>query len=207
MDVNINDLFEKEVMNFCSKLSSEPNSKNIASILLFKHYVNQLWIFFHKLGRSDFKPYMVIPSVRDNPLDWISPGILNNCLEMQFFTRTLLKDIPVGRSPRLIDYIFIYFGLYTKIFVENGFFDENKDIYFLYEPVLKIIQRGNYINRESSFVGINNRDMVFEIGFKLPSQEPDFLDFIDNKFEKEQLHYIPNNRQILEIWKAYNKLS
>lgn len=183
-----------------------PTSVNTASVLIFKEYLKSMRLWYEALGIYEEKWYYIYRlNEGHNLVHLIAPELLNNIDTLETFAKNYSHF-----DRKSLDAPIVYGYICWELFKNYPQFEKYKDLPNPYENVVKIMQRGNYINRgEMKTIEINSLPITRDIDLNkiyLPSVENDFLDFIDKKCKRMGSAGIPNPEKVEELWEEFQKI-
>ncbi|MDR2207256.1 MAG: hypothetical protein LBE36_13990 [Flavobacteriaceae bacterium] len=195
---------EKKYLELSSKIKnciSHNNKRNdVVSVLLFRNYLTELFALKKELGNNS--EFIKNPDAHNIFLD-IKPDWLGELKNIDSFIDDLKQNninISTGRYLNgLFVYLYTYWELYKDSKELSRYGKEN-----IYLSTIKILQRIKdiYVYGGQFEIGdftFKNEDKYQ--GYKLPSLDDDFLDYIEKKCSD-----IPNQEQTNQLWEEFQNM-
>ena len=193
---------KKILIEYKTRFKSNSKDKDIASILLFRHYLTNLFKLKKELGNDS--NFIKSPNSHNIFLE-LNPSWLEELKDLESFYEDLRKYNIKFSTGRFLDGLFIYLFVYWEIYKDTNEI-KNLQKENIYLPLIKIIERVNTIytqNAQFEIGGITFRNAEKYRDFKLPSLNDDFLDFINSKYSSEYGIDIPNQDETNLLWEEF----
>lgn len=204
------EIFNKKFDEFKSEIFKSQNSNNTSAILLFKEYLKRINKWYNAVGIIEKWHTIYRTDTSHNLVYLIRPELLENIISIEDFKSNLINDKRFDSSRKALDISILYAYLCWEVFKNNLQFDNYKDLPNPYEPVIKILKRGNHIIRgEMATIEIDALPIFKNLDFTknfLPSYDYNFLDYIDEICERNGSGGIPNQEKTNQLWEEFQKL-
>lgn len=204
-----NKLFATKLANIKSQIKEAQREKNTASFLLFKDYLTKMFTWYEVLGiQNNWENYIFRTKEGHNLIHLIDPKFMDNLINLEDFRTDYLNDTYLHKiKHKGFEYIFVYYSIYWEIFKNESKFESYINLPNPYESVIKILTRGNHIYKgEMSTFEIDRLTIKNDLGFKLPSLDNDFLDYIDEVCLRSGSAGIPNQEKTNQLWEEFQKI-
>lgn len=206
MDEKFNNLFK----DFLNKRNIGNTTINTASILLFKEYLKRVRLWYERIDIIDRWFYIYRLDDGHNLIKLVAPELLNNIKSLEDFKNQYYNGLYTNSLRNELNVSILYGYLCWKLFKNNQHLDKFRNLEDPYEPVIKILQRGNNIRRgEMKTIEIDSQVVFSNFDYDkvyLPSFDNDFLDFIDKKSNRLADNGIPNPEQVNELWQEFQQI-
>lgn len=202
--MDANQRYDDTLFKFKQSIKYQNKNKDIASILLFRHYLTNLFQLKRKLGNDSI---FIKNQNSHNIFLELNPSWLEELKDLESFYEDLRKYNIKFSTGRFLDGLFIYLFIYWEIYKDTN---EIKDLHTenIYFPLIKIIERVNTIytqNAQFEIGEITFRNAEKYRDFKLPSLNDDFLNYINSKYLLEYGVDIPNQKETNQLWEEFQK--
>lgn len=206
MDEKFNNLFK----DFLNKQNIGNTTINTASILLFKEYLKRMRLWYERIDIIDRWFYIYRLDDGHNLIKLVAPELLNNIKSLEDFKNQYYNGLYTNSLRNELNVSILYGYLCWELFKNNQHLDKFRNLEDPYEPVIKILQRGNNIRRgEMKTIEIDSQVVFSNFDYDkvyLPSFDNDFLDFIDKKSNRLADNGIPNPEQVNELWQEFQQI-
>ncbi|MBL3547555.1 hypothetical protein [Chryseobacterium sp. KMC2] len=203
------DQFNKILQEFLENKNITNNKVNTASVLLFKEYLKRMHVWYEKLNMGEKWFFMYRLDEAHNIVHFVDSHLLDSVITLEDFRKTF--DIGMFYvDNKGLDIPILYGYICWELFKEYPQFNKYKDLPDPYEPVIKILKRGNNIRRgEMKSIEINGQVIFKDLDFTknyLPSFDDEFLNYLDNNCERLADKGIPNSEKIQDMWKEFREM-
>ncbi|KAF2081309.1 hypothetical protein [Flavobacterium sharifuzzamanii] len=203
------EIFNIKLAELKSQIIEVQKNKNTSGILLYKDYLSKMYEWYVALGIEE-KWLINIYKTKDghNLFHLLAPEFKNNLIDLEDFRVNYLNDITILNSKyRGFEYIYVYLYIYWQIFKNSPSFEKYQNLPDPYEPVIKILLRGNHVYKgEMSTIEVDNLPIKRQTDFRLPSLDYDFLEYIDEICIRSGSGGIPNQEKTNQLWEDFKKL-
>ncbi len=205
MEEKFNSVFE----DFFNTRNNNYTAVNTASILLFKEYLKRMRLWYERLDILDRWFYIYRLDDGHNIIKLVAPELLNNIKTLDDFKNQYYNGLYTTSLRNELNVSIVYGYLCWELFKDYPQLDDFRNLVDPYEPVIKILQRGNNIRRgEMKTIEIDNQIVFSDFDFEkvyLPSFNDEFLDFVNNKSDRLADSGIPNPERVDELWEEFQK--
>jgi hypothetical protein len=202
-------IFDKKLNEFKSQIPTS-TTKNTSGVLLFKDYLVRMNKYYQTIGIIEKWGSIFRTDISHNLVYIIAPELLENIISLDNFKNSLLTDGHFDRSRQGLDIPILYAYLCWEVCKNNDQLNIYRNLPNPYEPVIKILARGNHIKRgEMATIEIDILPVFKNLDFTktfLPSYNTDFLNYIDEVSERSGSRGIPNIEKTNELWEEFQKL-
>lgn len=202
--------FNSLFKDFLSTQNNSYTTINTASILLFKEYLKRMRLWYERLDILDRWFYIYRLDDGHNLIKLVAPELLNNIKTLDDFKNQYYNGLYTTSLRNELNVSILYGYLCGELFKDYPQLDEFRSLVDPYEPVIKILQRGNNIRRgEMKTIEIDNQIVFSDFDFEkvyLPSFDNKFLDFLYKKSDRLADNGIPNPEKVNKLWQEFQEL-
>lgn len=202
------EIFNTKLKEFKSQIIEVQREKTTASFLLYKDYLSKMHEWYQALNIEDQWEHNIYRTKEGhNLLQLLAPEIKKDLIDLEDFRINYLNDVTFIKDRFYgFEYIYIYLNIYWQIYKNSTDFIKYQNLPDPYEPVIKILLRGNHIYKgEMATIEIDNLTVKKQTNFRLPSLDYDFLNYIDEVCERNGSGGIPNQEKTNQLWEEFQK--
>jgi hypothetical protein len=203
-------IFDQKFNEFNSLEYKSQNFINTSGVLLFKEYLKRIYSWYTSLNKIEKWNTIFRTDTNHNIVYLINPKILDNIISLEDFKSILSDDTRFDRSRKALDIPILYAYLCYEVFKNDSQFDVFKNLPNPYEPVIKLLTRGNHIVRgEMGTIEIDMLPIFKDLDFSsifLPSYDDPFLNYIDTECIRSGSGGIPNPEKTNQLWEEFQKI-
>lgn len=199
MTIIIDEKYEKVLLDLKQNIRYKNKDRDVVSILLFRNYLTELFHLKRLLGNdSEF----IKSNDAHNIFLELKPSWLNELKDINSFYEDLKRFDIQFSTGRFLDGLFIYLFVYWEVYKDSTEI-KSLNVENIYLSPLKILERINHThthNAQFQIGGFTFKNTEKYKGFKLPSIDDKFLDYIESKCVE-----IPNQEETNQLWEEFKK--
>ncbi|MCD0470487.1 hypothetical protein [Flavobacterium sp. JAS] len=201
------EIFNKKFDVFNSFVFKSENANNTAGVLLFKEYLKIMNKWYANIDIIEKWGTIFRTDTSHNLVYLIAPQLLESVISLEDFKKNLIVDKRFDTSRKGLDVPILYAYLCWEVFKNDPSFNHFINLPNPYEPVIKILTRGNHIVRgEMATIEIDVTPIFKDLDFSkifLPSCDDLFLNYIDEVCQRSGSRGIPNQEKTSQLWEEF----